>query len=118
MRTASLLYKGLSGDPLALPAAQVLKLATVNGAQAIGQPDLGMIKQGCKADFILINLNSPSVVPVNDVPSAVVYSVQGKDVDTVVCDGRILMRHREIPHLDVQEIVENVKRLRQEIFRL
>ncbi len=118
MRTASLLYKGLSGDPLALPAAQVLKLATVNGAQTIGQPDLGMIKQGCKADFILINLNSPSVVPVNDVSSAVVYSVQGKDVDTVVCDGRILMQHREIPHLDVQEIVENVKRLRQEIFRL
>jgi len=110
-RTAALLSKGISGDPTVLPAPQALHMATLGGARALNlDKEIGSLEAGKKADFILIDLNQPHLFPPNDVVAHLVYSASGRDVDTVVVDGKILMHRRELKTLDLEEIYFQVKR--------
>jgi 5-methylthioadenosine/S-adenosylhomocysteine deaminase len=91
MKFASLLQKFTSSDPTVLPAKEALRMATINGARALGI-DAGVIEVGKLADLILVDLRSPAFNPNHSLISNVVYSAGGSCVDTVICDGRILMR--------------------------
>jgi len=111
MRTAALLQKALHG-PEAVPAERALRLATIDGAKAIGQEtEIGSLEIGKKADVSVVNLGgihtSPS--PVHLV-SAVVYSCQPGDVQTVMVDGRILMKDRRLLTFDERQIGEDANR--------
>lgn len=115
MRMASLIYKGIDRDPLIMKASDVISLATANGAKAICRKDLGEIREGMLADIVLINTNSPSIAPANELDSALVYSAGTGDVDTVVCNGKLLMHGRQVLTADEDEAVCEVKRIAKKI---
>jgi len=110
MRTAALLQKVLL-SPDVLPAKRVLRMATIDGAAALGlRSAIGSLEPGKRADVIVVGLkelhNSPAP---RDLMSTIVYSAVAADVETVVIDGRVVMRERELLTLDESSVVENAK---------
>lgn len=102
MRTASFLQKSATGDPCAVPAYEILRMATVNGARAMGFGDeLGTLREGVLADVILVDLQKPHLQPVNCLVSDLVYCGKAADVETVVVDGRIVVENRRAVHCDL-----------------
>ena len=109
MRTAALLQKALHG-PEVLPANRVLRMATHDGAKAMGlDAEIGSIEAGKRADLALVRLDSLHSTPVADVVSALVYSAEAEDVDTVIIDGRVVMRERKLLTLDEREIIQTAR---------
>jgi 5-methylthioadenosine/S-adenosylhomocysteine deaminase len=96
MKDAALLQKFAWNAQTLLPAPEVLRMATETGARALGIPS-GRIEAGAPADLVLVNLAAPSMTPLFSEESNLVYSAAGSSVDTVICDGRILMLHGEVP---------------------
>ncbi|MEE9223607.1 MAG: amidohydrolase [Thermoplasmata archaeon] len=90
MKFAALLQKFSTNDPTVLPAGEVLGMATAKGAEAL-RIDAGVVKVGKLADLILVDLRSPAFNPNHDLTSNLVYSANGSCVDTVICDGKVLM---------------------------
>ncbi len=104
MRTAALLQKVRRG-PQALPALQVLRMATLEGATALGLADeIGSIELGKKADLMLLNLNQLHSTPQPDLVSTIVYSVQSSDVETVLIEGEVVLRNGILLTLKEAEI--------------
>lgn len=116
MHLASLIHKGASLDPTVVDAYQVLKMATVNGAKALGLNNVGKIEKGYLADIIILDLDKPHFYPKHNLISNVVYSAQGSDVDTVIINGEILMQNREFTKLDFEEIKFNIDRIYKKLF--
>lgn len=109
LHLAALLHKGANHDPLATSAKDVIKMATVNGAKALGfEGEVGEIKEGLKADIILIDTNKPHLTPLRDIDTAVVYSAAASDVDTVIVDGKILMQNRKLLTIDEEKLLAEV----------
>lgn len=106
LRTASFLQKSATGDPCALPAAEALKLVTVNGARALGyaEGELGVVREGALADLIVVDLQKTHLQPINELASDLVYCGKASDVDTVVVDGRIVVENRRIAGLDLPSL--------------
>jgi 5-methylthioadenosine/S-adenosylhomocysteine deaminase len=96
MKFAALLQKLMSADPTVAPASEVFEIATLGGARALGL-DSGLIEEGRLADIALIDLRRPDLNPLHDLKSLLVYSAHGNVVDTVICDGRVLMKARKVP---------------------
>lgn len=87
MKFAALLQKLTYANPTVLSAYEVLKMATINGAKALGLEDeIGSLEIGKKADMILIDLSKPHLKPLHDVFAGLVYSARGSDVDMVIVD--------------------------------
>lgn len=110
LRTAAFLQKSATGDPVALPAWEVLRMATVNGARALGYADgtLGVVREGALADLIVVDLQKPHLQPVHNVVSNLVYCGKASDVDTVMVDGRIVVENRRIAGVDLPELYAEV----------
>jgi len=107
MKIGALLQKLTYLNPIVMPAFEVLKMATINGAKALGLDDsIGSIELGKKADIILIDLLAPHLKPLHNIYSTIVYSARSSDVETVIVDGKILMENREIKTLDEQAIMK------------
>lgn len=88
-------------DNTAMTAAQALRLATCDGARALGLGDrIGSLEPGKLADVIAVDLRYPHLQPVHDVVSQLVYAATGLEVSTVICHGRILMENSEMPGVD------------------
>lgn len=106
LRTAAFLQKSATGDPLALPAYEALRLATVNGARAMGRADgeLGVLRAGALADVVVVDLQKPHLQPIHDVMSNLVYCGKAADVETVVIDGCIVVENRRIEGLDLPQL--------------
>ena len=112
MNAAALVYKGANRKAECVDAADVLKMATVNGAKAAGhEGELGVIREGVIADLILINLNEPQFIPANNIISGLVYSSTGAEVDTVFVDGRILMENRRLTTIDEARVYKEVRKI-------
>ena len=114
MKTAALLHKLSTGNPTALPARQVLKMATVNGAKALGT-ESGMLKAGMKADLIIVDMKKPHLTPCFDVPSHLVYSAGGSDVRTTIVDGKVLMDDYRVLVMDEQKVIEEAQKAAEEL---
>ncbi|MEK6287262.1 MAG: 5'-deoxyadenosine deaminase [Acidobacteriota bacterium] len=107
MRTAALIQKALHGAE-ALPSLRVLRMATIDGARALGLgSEIGSIETGKRADLTLVSVNRPHMTPHPDPVSAMVYAAQASDVETVLIDGRVLMRAGELTTLDEHEVVRD-----------
>ncbi|TAJ96008.1 MAG: TRZ/ATZ family hydrolase [Gammaproteobacteria bacterium] len=107
MRTAALLGKGLAGDPQALSARQVLRMATINGAKALAIDDItGSLKPGKAADIVAINLDAPETRPVYDPVSQIVYSASRNQVTDVWVAGRQLLKQRELLTIDLDRLMQ------------
>lgn len=100
MRTAALLQKVRRG-PQAMPALQVLRMATIEGARALGlDKAIGSIEAGKRADLVLVNLEELNSVPHPDPVSALVYSAQPNQVETVMVDGNLVVHEGKLLTLD------------------
>ena len=99
MRTAALLAKSATLDPVACSAAEIYRTATVDGFR-IFRLDAGEIAVGKVADCLLVDLDHTGLVPGHDLVSDLVYAATPECVDTTICAGKVLMRHRRIPGED------------------
>lgn len=116
MKFAALLSKVHKLDPIALPAQTVLEMATLNGAAALGlQNDTGSLEVGKRADVVLIDLRKPHFTPLHNVISHLVYSAVGSDVNTVIVDGKILMRDRGVLTLDEGKVMDEAKKTSEDL---
>lgn len=104
MRLAALIHKGVSGDPVAVPAMQALKMATMDGAKSIWLDDVGGLQAGMKADLIALDLDQPHLLPKTNLISHVVYSASAHDVVDVMIDGRWVVRNRECLTMDEEKV--------------
>lgn len=107
-KTMSLLQKGWRMDPTAMAATETLETATRNGYRAL-RFDGGRIEVGALADLMLADLDNIAFVPNNDTLSNLIYAAHGDCIDTLICDGEILMRHREVK--DEKEIISQIRKL-------
>ncbi len=99
-----------------MTALDAFTLATYEGARALQLGHLvGSIEEGKRADFILLNLDEPHLKPLYSVLSQLVYSVQGLEVDTVVCDGQILMENQQFQSLNATEIYATAEHFAKKI---
>ncbi|MDD4568745.1 MAG: amidohydrolase [Tepidanaerobacteraceae bacterium] len=104
MHLASIVNKCVNHDAVSVPAEAVIKMATINGAKALGvEKELGSLEVGKKADIILIDLKKPHLCPLNNPLSAICYSAQSSDVHTVMVDGKILMENYELKTIDIEK---------------
>ena len=104
VQLAALLHKVNEYDPLAVPALEALKMGTEYGAKAVGLKNIGRLEAGAKADITLVSMKGAAWCPRFNVVSLLVYSANAGDVDTVLCDGKVLMEHRELKTLDEEKI--------------
>jgi len=109
MRTSALLQKVLRGAR-ALPALTALRMATINGARALGLADqIGSVEVGKRADLQLINLNGLHTTPHPDPISTIVYAAEASDVESVIIDGRIVMQERRLLTLNEEEVITQAR---------
>lgn len=121
LKTASLLQKVSTLDPNVLNSHEAFAMGTIKGAEALGLDDeIGSIEVGKKADIILIDTNSANMVPDSStLTSNIIYSANGSNVDTTICNGKILMENKQLTILDEQEVYskarEAIKNLKEAI---
>jgi 5-methylthioadenosine/S-adenosylhomocysteine deaminase len=115
MRSMALLQKSLHG-PDVIPAKQALRIATIGGAIALGlEKQVGSLESGKQADVAVVNLRSLHSSPYQDPVSALVYSAQTSDVQSVVIDGQVVMKDGELLTLDERTVVEEASRAGTEL---
>ena len=117
LKTASLLQKVSTLDPKVLSSDEAITMATIKGAEALGlENEIGSIEVGKKADIILIDTNSANMVPdSSSLSSNVIYSANGSNVDTTICNGKILMENKKLTVLDEQEIYDKARKAIKEL---
>lgn len=116
MKYTALLQKGIKEEPKELPAYEVLKIATINGAKALGlEEKIGTIEEGKIADIIIINLNDVTTKPINNIFAEIVYNVKGTNVETTIVNGKILMENRKLLSANENEIYKKCEEIIQRI---
>ena len=112
MKITALLQKGIYEKPECMPAYEILKMATINGAYALGlEKNIGSIEEGKLADIIIINMEDEKLKPVNNIISQIVYNVKGNNVLTTIVNGKILMEDRKLVEIDEQKIYEECEKI-------
>lgn len=116
MKYTALLQKGITEEPKVLPVYEVLKMATINGAKALGLEDMiGSIEQAKQADLIILDIDTEVMQPVNDIFSDIVYNAKGTNVETTIVAGKVLMENRKMPYDEeviygkCTEIIDRIK---------
>jgi 5-methylthioadenosine/S-adenosylhomocysteine deaminase len=118
MDMAAKLHKVRTLDPTVMNAHTVLRMATIEGARALGLADrTGSLEKGKRADIIVIDTNKPHLTPMYHPASHLVYAVRGSDVTTVLIDGRIVLQDRVLKTIDIGAAMDEVNRISQEIRR-
>lgn len=117
MRNCILMSNFLYGAG-SLKPVDVLRMATINGAIALGlEKETGSLEIGKSADIILLKPDRLLFQPSSDIPAMIVYSASGRDVQTVLIDGQIVMRDRELLTIDGAKILEAASLAREELYR-
>ena len=117
MHLAAVLHNGFTQDPTLMKPAQVLNMATRNGARLQGRSDTGSLEVGKKADIIAIDLTRPHLFPNVDPLALMTYSAQGSDVVMTMVDGRILYENGEFLTLDADRILHAAKTCVDRLYR-
>lgn len=116
MASAARLQKVMRNDPKAISAREVLRLATIGGAQVLGLADrIGTLERGKRADVVILDLQTAKSQPVYSVESAIVYAASGSSVVTTIVDGRILMRRGVLLTIDEDETLAKAKEYRDKV---
>ena len=110
MDTAAKLGKAALLDPTVMPARTVLRMATCDGAKVLGLDTLvGTLEAGKKADICIIDMDKPHLTPMYDEYSHLVYTVGGADVETVLINGKLVMKNRRLLTIDEEEAMRRVR---------
>jgi 5-methylthioadenosine/S-adenosylhomocysteine deaminase len=116
MDLAAKLQKIARMDPRALPAEQVVEMATIGGARALHlEKQIGSLEPGKKADLIAVETNVPHAAPMYNVYSQLVYALKASDVKTVIVAGREVIEDRKAKTLDEKEILAKAQEYRSKI---
>jgi 5-methylthioadenosine/S-adenosylhomocysteine deaminase len=116
MKTTALLHKGVEKEPTLLPAEQVLRMATTEGARALlWEKEIGSIEVGKDPDLVIIDFRKPHLRPLFNEVSHLVYSAKAADVDTVLVKGRIVMENQEVATVDVEKILDLAETTKQKL---
>jgi 5-methylthioadenosine/S-adenosylhomocysteine deaminase len=116
MDLAAKLQKAWRRDPRALPAQQVVEMATITGARVLHiEKDIGSLEAGKKADLILVDTSAPHAVPMYNPYSQIVYALKAADVRTVIVAGKIVMENRRMRTLDEKEILAKAQEYKRKI---
>lgn len=106
MKFTALLQKGINENPEVLPAYEVLKMATINGAKALRlDKEIGSIEVGKKADIIMLNLDDILTQPINNIFAEIVYNAKGTNVETAIINGNIVMENGKIDGIEENKII-------------
>jgi 5-methylthioadenosine/S-adenosylhomocysteine deaminase len=118
LKITALLHKVNTLDATILLPEDVLWMACRGGATAFGLPEkIGSLEVGKKADVVIVDLDTPMAAPVHRVPSALVYNAGARDVDTVIVDGRTLMKNKEITFLDEKKLLSQARQSCANLFK-
>lgn len=105
----TLIHKGVNKTPQCVSAREGFRIATLNGAKALGlESEIGSIEVGKKADLAILNLNTPSLTPRNNLIAGLSYSANGSEVETVMIDGKITMENRKVLTMDEELVYKKV----------
>jgi 5-methylthioadenosine/S-adenosylhomocysteine deaminase len=116
MRFTALLHKLQRNDPRVLPAGDVLAMATIGGAKAIGQADrIGSLEKGKRADLIIVSTVGARQTPIYDPVSHLVYVAHGDDVTTTIVNGKVLMRDRKVLTLDAPSVLKEAQAAAEQV---
>ncbi len=110
----TLLHKGTNYDSTAIPAKKALDFATVNGAKALGYDNLGKLEVGYIADIALLDTNVPQMVPLRNYYAAVCYCCDGSETDTLILDGKVVMKNKKLLTIDEEELYYNINKIVKE----
>ncbi|MFA5322988.1 MAG: amidohydrolase [Smithella sp.] len=112
MATAAKLHKVARLDPTVMDAQTVVRMATIEGAKALGmEKEIGSLEAGKKADIIIIGLDEPHLTPLYSEYSHLVYAASGADVDTVVINGKVVMENRRLLTINEEEVMQRVREI-------
>lgn len=112
MSTTAKLHKVANLDPTVMAAHTVVRMATIEGAKALGMDKItGTLEAGKKADIIIIGLDKPHLTPIYSEYSHLVYAMSGADVDTVIINGKIVMENRQLLTIDEEEVMHKVREI-------
>jgi len=116
MDTASKLHKISKMDPSVMDAVTVVKMATIYGAKALGMEKLiGSLEVGKKADVIVLNTNTPHMIPLYNPFYGIVYSATGADVVCSIINGKVVMKEKRLVTLDIEEVIKDAKQWAEQI---
>lgn len=110
MKFAGMIHKDAVDDVTFLKTAEILEMATAEGARAMNRPETGRLAPGMAADVIVVDLDKPHALPVYDVAAALVYSSRADDVTHSIVDGRLLMEDRVVAGIDEARIRREFRR--------
>ena len=106
----TLIHKGTGRTPQCVSAKEGFRIATINGAKALGlEKEIGSIEVEKKADLAILDLNTPSLTPRNNLLAGLSYSANGSEVDTVIVNGRITMEWRKILTMDEKLVYKKIQ---------
>lgn len=112
MSLLALIHKGVAKTPQCVSAKEVLRIATINGARALGlEEEIGTLEAGKKADIAILNLNTPSLTPTNNLIAGLSYSANGSEVETVIIDGKVTMENRKVLTMDEELVYKKVNEI-------
>ena len=118
MDTAAKLHKLISNDPKVMTALEAFELATIRGARALHlEKEIGSIEKGKRADLVIVNRDSLNQIPVYNIYSDLVYATKASDVETVIINGRVVMRDRRLLTLNEAAIKEEARQFREKIIK-
>jgi 5-methylthioadenosine/S-adenosylhomocysteine deaminase len=118
MDTVAKLHKVFSGDPKVISAQEAFELATIRGAAALHlEKDIGSIETGKRADIVLVERDALNQIPFYNVYSDLVYATKASDVETVIINGRIVMRDQRLLTLDETSVKEGARAYRDRVMK-
>ena len=108
----TLIHKGVNKTPQCISAREGFRIATINGAKALGlEEETGSIEAGKKADLAILDLNTPSLTPRNNLIAGLPYSANGSEVETVIIDGKIVMEDRKVLTMDEELVYKKINEI-------
>jgi cytosine/adenosine deaminase-related metal-dependent hydrolase len=118
MKLAAIIHKAVTLDPLIVPAETVLEMATINGARALGlEQEIGSLEIGKKADLVVVDLDRLHTTPSPNPVSTLVYAATGGEVDTVVVDGKVVVKEGQLLSMDENEIKRQAREHATQVYR-
>ena len=112
MSLLALIHKGVKRTPQCISAKENIRIATLNGAKALGlEKEIGSLEVGKKADIAILNLNTPSLTPRNNLIAGLSYSANGSEVETVIIDGKVTMEDRKVLTMDEELVYKKVNEI-------
>lgn len=116
MRLAALIHKAAALDPFAVKADEAMQMGTAEGAKCLGYDDLGALDEGKLADIILIDRSGYHWKPRFNSISLAVYAGNSMDVNTVIVNGQLLMRGKELLTIDKEQLDFETERVTKKLY--